>query len=112
LIEVLVALVVVSIALGVLINIGGEQARQQGQARDAQLAQWVAANRLADFRLESPALEPLRDERIERMAERSWRVELQVQAAGAPGVWQVSVSVAPADQGGQLARLVTYMRGS
>lgn len=108
LIEVLVALVVVAVSLGVLMRVGGEQARNQDHARSALMAQWVASNTLAELRLDPPQLQPQRFERLESMAGERWRVEVQVSEAGAPGFWRVEVRVARAEAVGSLAHLQSY----
>lgn len=108
LIEVLVALVVVAVSLGVLMRVGGEQARNQDHARSALMAQWVASNTLAELRLDPPDLQPQRFDRLESMAGERWQVEVQISEAGAPGFWRVEVRVARAEAVGNLAHLQSY----
>lgn len=53
LLEVLVALAVLAMALGALVRAGSEQAAALDHLRDRAFAEWVAANRLAELRLEN-----------------------------------------------------------
>lgn len=53
LIEVLVALVVVAVGLLALVSTSAHYTRQSAELRDRVHANWVAADRLAEFRLEA-----------------------------------------------------------
>lgn len=72
LLEVLVALAVLAVALGALIESGTQQAKTRAGVRDQTLALWVAANAVETLRLREPW--PAVGERTgqARMGNRSW----------------------------------------
>lgn len=51
LVEVLVALAVISAVLGALVHSAGSTASNAGRLRDRTIAEWVAANKLAEMQL-------------------------------------------------------------
>ena len=80
LLEVLIALIVVSLALLALTRTAGGQVGAFDGLRERTLASWVAANVLSETRLATP-LPPtgVRDGRA-RLANRDWRWQLEVKA--------------------------------
>jgi len=52
LMEILVALAIVAIVLGALVQAAGASAANAGRLRDKTVAQWVGANRLAELQIE------------------------------------------------------------
>ncbi len=73
LLEVLVALAVLALVMAALVRTAGQEARALAQAREHSLAQWLAADLIAEARLE-PALPAsgLRQGRT-RLDGRDWR---------------------------------------
>lgn len=80
LLEVLIALVVVSLALLALTRTAGGQVNAFDSLRERTLAGWVAANVLSETRLATPFPPTgVRDGRT-RLANRDWRWRLEVKA--------------------------------
>lgn len=80
LLEVLIALVVVSLALLALTRTAGGQVAAFDSLRERTLAGWVAANVLSETRLATPFPPTgFRDGRV-RLANRDWRWRLEVKA--------------------------------
>jgi general secretion pathway protein I len=95
LLEVLVALLLLSLALVALVRTTALEARALAQLQEGTVAQWVAANALAELRLaEQPATIGERDGRAE-MAGRRWRWRMQIAATEAPRLLRVEVEVRP-----------------
>ena len=83
LLEVLIALVVVSLALLALTRTAGGQVASFDALRERTLASWVAANVLAETRIATPFPAPgTRDGRV-RLGNRDWRWQLEVRATDA-----------------------------
>jgi general secretion pathway protein I len=97
LLEVLIALVVVSLALLALTRTAGGQVRSFDGLRERTLAGWVAANVLSETRIATP-LPPIgkRDGRT-RFANRDWRWTLEVKATDDPDMRRLDVLVFAAD---------------
>ncbi len=98
LLEVLVALLLLSLAMVALVRSVGQEAGALGQQRDATLAQWVAANQLAEVRLRRQLPDSGQAQGRARMGDRDWRWQLDARATDVPGLVQVEVRVY-ADQG-------------
>jgi len=93
LLEVLVALLLLSLALVALMRLTALDLRASAQLRDATLAQWVASNVLAETRLRNAFPPPGRSSGETRMAERRWRWDLVVEATQAPRIRKLEVTV-------------------
>lgn len=78
LLEVLVALAILAIALAASVRAVGQQARAHEILRDGSYARWVAANLIAETRLNEPFPAPGTREGQSRMAGRIWRWRLVV----------------------------------
>ncbi|MEZ5462571.1 type II secretion system minor pseudopilin GspI [Dokdonella sp.] len=80
LLEVLIALVVVSLALLALTRTAGGQVGSFDSLRERTLAGWVAANVLSETRLATPFPPTgVRDGRV-RFANRDWRWRMEIKA--------------------------------
>lgn len=97
LLEVLVALAILAVAMGALVRTAGMEAASLAQVRERSQAQWIAANLIAELRLQSatPATGS-RDGRLE-YARRDWRWQMDVAETGVAGIRRVDVGVGPAD---------------
>lgn len=95
LLEVLVALLLLSLAMVALVRSVGQEAIALGQQRDASLAQWVAANRLAEVRLRRELPASGQAQGRSRMGGRDWRWQLEARATDSPGLLQLEVRVYP-----------------
>lgn len=91
--EVLVALLLLALALTALVRLSGLEARATAQLRDSTLAQWVAANALAEARLRSRLAPGTRDEGEALMGTRRWRWRLDAQATDDPTILRLDVQV-------------------
>lgn len=98
LLEVLVALLLLSLALVALMRLSALDLRASAQLRDTTFAQWVAANVLAETRLRDE-LPPLgRSNGEARMAGQRWRWELAVTQTEAANVRRLDVTVRAAGE--------------
>lgn len=93
LLEVLIALLLLSLALTGLMRLATLEARAAAQLRDATVAQWVASNALADTRLRE-GFPPVgvRDGES-AMAGRRWPWRLQVQGTDDARIRRLDVTV-------------------
>jgi len=99
LIEVIVALIVVSLGMLGVIQAVSQTASNSGYLRDKSVAHWVAMNRLTEARLQktAPAVDKSSDE-IE-MAGRRWKWTMNVTQTPVETIRRIDVSVRPADAG-------------
>lgn len=108
LLEVLIALVVVSLALLALTRTAGGQIRSFDGLRERTLAGWVAANVLSETRIATP-LPPVgkRDGRT-RLGNRDWRWSLEVKATDDPDIRRLDVIVFASDSDEPSASLTGF----
>ena len=95
LIEVLVALIVVSLGMLGVIQTVSQTAGNSTYMRDKMVAHWIAMNQLTQVRLQpnSPAVSKTSDE-IE-MAGRKWRWTMEVKQTPVESIRRIDVSVRP-----------------
>lgn len=93
LLEVLVALLLLSLALVALVRAAGLEARALTQMREATVAQWVAANVIAETRLSRTLPAQGRAEGRADMGGQRWRWQLDVQATDEAGLFRLDVRV-------------------
>jgi len=93
LIEVLVALVVIAVALGALIQAAAGQTLQFEATRERLYASWVAQNALADLELNRAFPELGRSEGQTRLADRDWRYVIEVSGTVDDRMRRADVSV-------------------
>lgn len=93
LLEVLVALLLLSLALAALVRLAGLDARASAQLRESTMAQWVAANVLAETRLRQalPAIGNSNGETT--LGGQRWRWTLVVNATDEAGIRRLDVDV-------------------
>lgn len=110
LIEVLAALVIVSLGMLAVIQAVSETARNSTYVRDKTVAHWVAMNQLTLTRLapNPPKVDKTSDE-IE-MADRNWRWTMEVTQSPLDSVRRIEVSVRPeeADEKSSLASVTGF----
>lgn len=94
LVEVLVALLLVALALAALVRTAATEARNMATLQQATVAQWVAANVIAETRLRGGAPEPGTSQGREEMGGWRWQWRLDVQSTELPGVRRLDVRVA------------------
>jgi general secretion pathway protein I len=110
LIEVLAALVIVSLGMLGVITAVGQTASNSTYLRDKTIAHWVAMNRLTQARLQpsAPKIDKSSDE-VE-MAGRKWRWTMIVEQTPVESVRRIDVSVRPleADEKSSLASVTGF----
>ena len=110
LVEVLVALAVLTIALAAVMRTISQGIDTSASLRDRTLAMWVAQNRLAKHQVERdfPALDTTEGEA--EMAGRKWLWREQVTPApGEPEMRQIHIDVRAASGAQSLARLAGFL---
>ena len=97
LIEVLAALIIVSLGMLGVITAVGQTASNTTYLRDKSVAHWVAMNRLTEARLQRtvPAIDKTSDE-VE-MAGRRWRWTMEVTQTPVESIRRIDVKVRPSD---------------
>jgi general secretion pathway protein I len=93
LLEVLVALLVLSVALVAVVRTASLEARALAQVQEATLGQWVASNAIAELRLRGGA--PALGESVgsAEMGGRRWRWRMQVIATDDNRIRRIDVDV-------------------
>jgi general secretion pathway protein I len=99
LLEVLVALAILAIALAASVRAAGQQASAHEILRDGSYARWVAANLIAETRLNEPFPAPGTREGQSRMAGRIWRWRLVVSDTPDGDIRRLDAAVFPGDAG-------------
>ena len=111
LLEVLVALLLLALALVAMVRLAGMDSRAQAQLRDGTLAQWVAANAVAETRLRMPFPAVGRSSGEVRMGGQRWRWTLDVEPTQEVRVRRLDVTVVAVDarsDAGVAARLTAF----
>lgn len=93
LLEVLIALAVVSLALLALGRGSAQQVQNQAELQERTLALWVADNVISGVRLDPVPAQPGRYQGSERMGAHDWHWEMLIQASPDPGVLRIDVVV-------------------
>ena len=96
LLEVLVAMVILSISLLAAIKVASEVTNSAIYLQDKTIAQWVAMNKVAEMRLAKELPKAGRSNGEEDMAGRSWRWDILVKNTAYPTLREVEVGVKPA----------------
>lgn len=95
LLEVLIALLVLTLALLALTRTAALQVQTFSDLRERTLAGWLAQEVLAETRLANPLPDPGRNSGQRRFGGRDWRWEVQVQGTPVPSIRRIDVRVAP-----------------
>ena len=93
LLEVLVALLLMAISLTALVRLSGLEARASADLRDRTLAQWVAANRLAEVRLREGFPDTGRSRGEVALGGQRWRWVQDVQDTDEDSIRRIEVQV-------------------
>lgn len=99
LIEVMVALFVIALGVGVLLTTLAGSADAVRHLREKSFAQWIALNRLAELRLSGSRIPTGTSSDTVEYAGQMWRYQQQVSNAGLGNLLRVDVRVAPVQQG-------------
>jgi general secretion pathway protein I len=110
LLEILVALAVLALSLGALIGATSNQARNTAFLVDRTLAQWVAANAVADHRLEGRWDAPGSRRGRSTLGDREWHWTAVTAATDDPDLRRLEVAVRrSAEADAPLVTLVAYV---
>ncbi len=109
LVEVLVALVIVTVGMSAVLATLTSAADTTAYLRDKSFAEWVAMNRIAELRLQAQRPATGKSSGDMELAGRKWRWEQEVTKLEIPGVQRLDVRVREADapQGDKAAWVVT-----
>lgn len=112
LIEVLAALAVVGIAMLALVGTAGHYTRQSADLRDRTVAQWIAVDRLAEYRVQGafPETGTASGDVVQAGQRWVWRAVV-TPAAGEEDLRRVDVAVAKADRPDAAVVIVTGFIG-
>lgn len=110
LIEVLAALVIVSLGMMAVIQAVSQTASNSSYLRDKTLAHWVAMNRLTEVRLEQGAPKVDKTSDDVEMAGREWRWTMEVTQTPVETMRRIDISVRPAEaeDGSSMARITGF----
>lgn len=113
LIEMIVALAVLSLGLVALLNVTGENVRAASRIRENLVGEILAENHLVEAMLATDDLDMGRKTGEEDMAGRHWLWERTIAPTGNAAMLRVEVSVRPADEGedGRKAAALTAFKG-
>lgn len=93
LLEVLIAIMLLALALTALVRLAGLEARASSHLRDATLAQWVAANALAETRLRTRFPGIGRSDGEATLGGQRWRWQMDVNATDEATIRRLDVQV-------------------
>ncbi len=96
LLEVLVALVVLSFSLLAAIKVATAVTNSAIYLQDKTIAQWVAMNKVAELRLQGKLPAKGSTDGEDEMAGRVWRWDLEVKETSYPTLREIEVAVKPA----------------
>lgn len=109
LLEVLVALLLLALAMVALVRGAGQEAQALVLQREATLAQWIAADLIAETRLSRNLPSSGQRQGQKRYAGRDWRWQLDVEATDDPQLLRLEVRVHP--DGGDVAMPAALLVG-
>lgn len=109
LLEVLVALAIIAIALGTLLQISANSINRVSTLQEGLIAQWIAENRATEIRINKPLLHIGSSIGRTRMAERDFEWTSNIIATPDPSVYQIQIFVVLASAPKHhLAQFTTY----
>jgi len=111
LIEVLVALAIVTIGMGALLGTLSSSADSTSYMRDKTFAEWVALNRLEEVRLALQRPTKGKSDGEAELAGRKWKWAQEVLETEVKGILRVDVSVRPVDAPGAKDTYYTTVSG-
>ena len=111
LIEVLVALAIVTIGMAAVLGTLSSSADTVSYLRDKTFAQWVGLNQIANLRLSGQIAPTGNSEGDTDFAGRKWHWRQDVAATQIPGVVRIDVSIRPAEVKGDNINWMTTVSG-
>ncbi len=109
LLEVIVALVILTLTMSGLVKSIGDGANNQNAIEERTLAQWVALNQMARAQLEQLQVPVGDSDGIEEMAGREWAWKQLIEKTADPLVNRIIVTAGREGQSSELARTVGYL---
>lgn len=107
LLEIMVALAVVSIAMMALISSGANYARIQGELKERSLTHWIAQNRIAELEMKNSPPPIGEYNGTEWMGGVEWPWQVRVTTTPDDLVYRIDVYVQPLTERGQMQRQLT-----
>lgn len=108
LLEVMVALAILALTLGAMIQTGGASARNVAMLRDQTLASWVALNQVNEALLVREWPEPGIHSDTSLLANREWYWELRVIKTSDPELRRLEVAVRDQKDAAPLVELIAF----
>lgn len=93
LLEVMIALLVIAIGLGAVIEASGNSAWQSAHLRQKTIASWVAQNQIAEYRAKGTWNDANRKTGSVEMANTEWRYEMTISQTDDPSLRRLDVEV-------------------
>ena len=109
LLEVIVALAILTLTMSGLVASIGDSAANQNAIEERTLAQWVALNQVAKMQLNETAIRLGDSSGLEEMAGRQWEWQQTVEKTGDPVVHRIVVTAGREGQSSVLARTIGYL---
>ncbi len=109
LLEVLVALVILTLTMSGLVTSIGDGASNQSALEERTFAQWVALNQVAKMQLEQPNIKKGNKNGVEEMAGRAWSWKQKIESTSDPHVHRIIVTVDREERDSELARTIGYL---
>jgi len=108
LLEVMVALAILALTLGAMIQAGGASARNVAMLRDRTLASWVALNKVNEALLQREWPEPGSRADTVTLGNREWYWEVRIGKTSDPELRRVEVTVRDQKGAAPLAELIAF----
>ena len=108
LLEVMVALAILALTLGAMIQAGGASARNVAMLRDRTLASWVALNKVNEALLQREWPEPGSHADTVTLSNREWYWEVRIGKTSDPELRRVEVTVRDQKNAAPLAELIAF----
>ncbi|MBL1432588.1 MAG: type II secretion system minor pseudopilin GspI [Gammaproteobacteria bacterium] len=109
LIEVIIALAVIAISMGAVINGVGKNIKNASYLREKTLAHWVASNKVAEIQLSGIALDASEKKGEETLAELRWEWTVKISNTDIEAIKRLTVEVKREDANTALATVIAYV---
>jgi general secretion pathway protein I len=109
LLEVIVALAILTLTMSGLVASIGDSASNQNAIEERTFAQWVALNQVAKMQLNESTIQLGNSSGVEEMAGRQWEWRQTVEKTGDPIVHRIVVTAGREGQSSDLARTIGYL---
>ena len=93
LLEVMIALLVIAIGIGAVINTTGESGWKSTQLRQKTIASWVAQNQIALYRAKRTWSNQSSKSGVEEMAGAEWEWKMRISATDDPSLRRLDIDV-------------------